>query len=134
MTYEQITDLIAKGFTPDQITLLTTTAAPTAAVMEDAGGTADPLVVSPEASPTPSADPEPEPDTYTQPAPAAAPTPEPAPAADGNLKEVMNAIADLKKSMQAQNIRTMSMDGPSQDNELEKAMAEFIRPSFQKGD
>lgn len=118
MTFEQITTLLDKGFTPDQITLLTTSAVPTAADPEESGDPANPLAESPDTSTLPE----------TDETPAAAPEP----AADNS--EILNAIADLKKSVQAANIRTMSMEVVDSDNQLEKAMAEFIRPSFEKGE
>lgn len=122
MTFEQITTLLDKGFTPDQITLLTTSAVPTAAEPGDSGDSANPLAESPDAPIA--SDPEPSPE----------PTPEPAPAAAADNTEILNAIADLKKSVQAANIKTMSMDTVNADNQLEKAMAELIRPSFEKGE
>ena len=122
MTFEQITTLLDKGFTPDQITLLTTSAVPTAAEPGDSGDPANPLAESPDAPIA--SDPEPSPE----------PTPEQAPAAAADNSEILNAIADLKKSVQAANIKTMSMDTVNADNQLEKAMAELIRPSFEKGE
>lgn len=126
MTYEQITDLLSKGFTPDQITMLTTSGVPTAPAQDAAGDEADPLANSPAAP-------------ISDDAAAAAetdPAPDPVPATDTNNErnEILDAIADLKKSVQANNIRTMSMDVVSADNQLEKAMAEMIRPSFEKGE
>ena len=150
MTFEQITTLLDRGFTPDQITALasnkvpathndqlpgqldmfTTSAESTTADREDAADTGNPLPVSP-APPT-------------SPAAATAADPEPAPAApvaqtaagdnSDSLSAVMDAIADVKRTIQATNIRTMSMDVVDPDNALEKAMSEIIRPSFEKGD
>lgn len=124
MTYEQITALLDRGFTPEQITMLTTSAA----------------------APTPAADPAPEqsstiplPDdtaganveTTTEPVAAAPePAPEPAPVPADNSAAVLDAIKDLKATIQANNILTRSMDGVDPEQKLEKAMAEFIRPSF----
>lgn len=123
MTFEQITTLLDRGFTPDQITMLTTSGDPTT----PDSGEADEKGVSfhPQEEP-PASPPSPDPD------PAPAPAPDPAPAADMN--PVLDAIADLKAAVQANNIKTMSMPGVSGENELEKAMAEIIRPSFKKGD
>ena len=121
MTYEQITSLLDRGFTPEQITMLTTSAAaPTPA--------ADPAPEIPPDNPLPDAttsgatvEPTPEPA-------AAAPAPDPAPA--DNSAAVLDAIKDLKATIQANNILTRSLDGVDPDQKLEKAMAEFIRPSF----
>lgn len=126
MTFEQITSLLDRGFTPDQITLLSTSDGPTPSDTADTGAGADPLTPAPEpADNTPAADP-PEPADNT---PAADP---PAPVV--NNSEVLDAIADLKKSIQANNIRTMSVDSVDADNALEKAMSEIIRPSLEKGE
>ena len=123
MTFEQITTLLDRGFTPEQITLLTTSGDPTT---PDSGAAGDDSFHPQETEPA--APPSPDPD----PAPAPAPDPAPAPAADTN--PILDAIADLKAAVQANNIKTMSMPGVSGENELEKAMAEIIRPSFKKGE
>lgn len=127
MTFEQINSLLDRGFTPEQITtLFTISGVPTPPDTVDTGADADPLTPAPEpADNTPAADP-PEPADNT---PAADP---PAPAV--NNSEVLDAIADLKKSIQANNIRTMSVDSVDADNALEKAMSEIIRPSLEKGE
>lgn len=122
MTYEQITSLLDRGFTPEQITMLTTSAA----------------APTPAADPAPEIPPDPLPDTTTsgatvEPTPepaAAAPAPDPAPAPADNSAAVLDAIKDLKATIQANNILTRSLDGVDPDQKLEKAMAEFIRPSF----
>ena len=121
MTFEQIKELLNDGFTPEQITLLTTSAV----------------------SPTPAADPAPEPapviplpeettgaNIEEKPAEPAQPEPEKEPAVPN--KDIIDAIQDLKKTIQANNILTRSTETVNPDNELEKAMAEFIRPSFNK--
>lgn len=121
MTYEQITNLLDRGFTPDQITLLTTSSVsptqtedtPTEPVEDEA----NPLAESSTDSPT-----------GEEPA-----APEAAPAEDKST-EVLAAIADLKKAVQANNIKTMSVESVNPDAELEKAMSELIRPSLQKGE
>lgn len=127
MTYEQITALLDRGFTPDQITLLTTSAvAPTPAA--DTAPEPSPVIPLPDeptgATEETQADPKPE--SVTQ-------ETEPAPAAENNT-DVLNAIQDLKKTIQANNILTRSMDTVDPDQALEKAMAEFIRPSFDRHD
>ena len=122
MTYEQITNLLDRGFTPEQITMLTSSGA----------------------APTPAPDPAPEPEpgnplpddtagaiTETTPEPAAA-APEPTPAPADNSAAVLDAIKDLKATIQARNILTASTEGIDSEQKLEKAMAEFIRPSFDK--
>ena len=141
MTFEQINSLLDRGFTPEQITtLFTTFGGPTPPDTVGTGAGFDPLALAPApADNTPAADPPaPEPADNT---PAAdPPAPEPAgntPAADPPASEsnaaVLDAIADLKKSIQASNIKTMSVDTVDDDNALEKAMSEIIRPSLEKG-
>ena len=125
MTFEQITALLDRGFTPDQITLLTTSAvAPTPAA--DTAPETSPVLPLPDeqTGATVETQAEPKPESVTQ-------ETEPAPAAENNT-EVLNAIQDLKKTIQANNILTRSMDTVDPDQALEKAMAEFIRPSFDK--
>lgn len=122
MTYEQITDLLSRGFTPEQITLLTTSAAvPTPAA--DSAPETEPDIPLPEeasgANTEPSAAPDP-----------ASPAPDPAAAPDDGSAKVLDAIQDLKRTIQANNILTRTMETVDQDQALEKAMAEFIRPSF----
>lgn len=124
MTYEQITALLDRGFTPDQITMLTTSgAAPTPAPdTAPEPETGNPLPADTAGATT---------ETTTEPA-AAAPDPEqaPEPAPADNSAAVLDAIKDLKATIQARNILTASMDGVDPEQKLEKAMAEFIRPSF----
>lgn len=125
MTFDQITTLLDRGFTPDQITLLTTSGTPT---MPDSGE-ADEKGISfhpqeePPASPPSPTD-----------APAPDPEPAPAPVPETSNTEILEAIADLKASVQKNNILTMSMGTVSSENELEKAMAEIIRPRYEKGE
>lgn len=132
MTYEQITDLLNKGFTPEQITMLTTSAAAPTPAADSA-----PEDIPANPLPDESSGAIPEPVTApgpASPAPDPAPVPEPVPAAEGTSNEVLEAIKDLKRTIQANNILTHSMDTVDQENALEKAMAEFIRPSFDTKD
>ena len=127
MTYEQITNLLDRGFTPDQITMLTTSVNPTHTeeyIIEPVEDKANPLAESSTDSPTV----EEKKEADAEEVPTAA-----APAEDKN-KDVLAAIADLKKAVQANNIKTMSVEGVDPDAALEKAMSELIRPSFEKGE
>lgn len=125
MTYEQITDLLDRGFTPEQITWLTTSAtAPTPVT--------DPAPELPPANPLPDDKTGAIKETETA---AAAPDPkEPEPEKEDSSAAVIEAIHDLKRTIQANNILTKSMDTVDQEQALEKAMAEFIRPSFDSKD
>ena len=103
MTFAEIKELLNDGFTPEQITLLTTSAAaPTPAPDEASGEETAPVIPLPGDTP--------EADTET---PAAVPASDQAPAAapdpDRN-KDIIEAIQDLKKTIQAGNILRNSMD------------------------
>ena len=112
---KDIDALLEKGFTHDQITAMFTSsaAAPTpAADTPGSGDDANPLADSPE------------------PTPAAAPTREET--GTNTNADILAAINELKQSVQANNIKTMSMESIDTDAALESAMAELIRPSFDK--
>lgn len=145
MTFDQITELLDRGFTPEQITALnvtpdpvvtgqmsmfTTSAESTTADREESPDMGNPLPVSQDPPTSPAA----APDAVPEPAPAAPVAQTAAGDFKDSMSAVMDAIADVKKTIQAANIRTMSMDAVNPDNSLEKAMAEIIRPSFEKGD
>lgn len=127
MTYEQITDLLDRGFTPDQITSLNISPAPTTGDVAAGGAESDasnhPQNVPADPPPTAANDT----DAATPEASAPANTP-----ADASA-DVLAAIADLKKTVQAQNIRTMTVEGLDSDAALESALAEIIRPKFERG-
>lgn len=119
---KEVDALLEKGFTQEQITAMFTSSAamPTpAADSPDSGDDANPLADSPGSSA----------DT-----PAAAPE-TPREENNNTNSEILAAIDDLKKSVQANNIKTMSVETVNADAALESAMAELIRPSFEtKGD
>ena len=124
MTYEQITNLLDRGFTPEQITMLTSSgAAPTPA--PDPAPEQEPGNPLPDENAGATTEPTPEP---------AAAAPEPTPAPADNSAAVLDAIKDLKATIQARNILTASTEGIDSEQKLEKAMAEFIRPSFETKD
>ena len=119
---KEVDALLEKGFNQEQITAMFTTsaAAPTpTADTPDSGDDDNPLSDSPESS-------------AGAVAPAAAKeTPREENKPDTNA-EILAAINDLRKSVQANNIRTMSVETVDSDAALESAMAELIRPSFDK--
>ena len=94
MTFEQIEKLIDMGFTPDQITQLTISSVNPTPTEESTGPEGDASAVHP-LSDSPS-----DPPTETTPT-----TPE---VQEDTNTEVLAAIADLKKAVQANNIKTMS--------------------------
>lgn len=108
MTYSEITDLISKGFTPDQITELARQQPAT----------------EPEPQQKPEAEPEPEPPQE----PEAEPQPE-QPIVD--LSGIQSEIADLKKLVQKNNILTKTMETVTTDTEsVENILAGLIRPAI----
>ena len=115
---KEVDALLEKGFTQEQITAMFTSSAamPTpAAELPDSGDDANPLADSPGSS------------ADTQ---AAAPE-TPREENNNTNAEILAAIDDLKKSVQANNIKTMSVETVNADAALESAMAELIRPSFE---
>ena len=113
MTYEQIDRLLNAGFTPDQIMSLSSAPADSAATPSaDSAGDDQP-------EPT-----EPAPAENSTPAPEAAPEP-------GILEEIKTGFDDLKKTIQANNIKTMSVNTlPSSADSAETVLAGIIRPPF----
>lgn len=131
MTFAEIKELLNDGFTPEQITLLTTSGAvPTPAPDEAQREETAPVLPLPDDTLCAISEAEEESAPAT---PAPAPAPEPAPEPDRN-KDIIDAINDLKKTIQAGNILKNSIETVDQDNALERAMAELIRPSFNKNE
>lgn len=111
MRYEEIINLLDRGFTPDQITALTGAAAP-----------------DPEPAPS-EQEPDPEP-TPADPEPAPA-DPEP----DPEISRLTTEVENLKKQLQAQNIKTQSVSILPGDREtVESVLATIIRPPFEHKD
>lgn len=110
MTYTEITDLISKGFTPDQITE---------------------LARQPAAEPEPQQEPEPpqEPETEQEPEAEAEQEQQPEqPTVD--LSGIQSELADLKKLVQKNNILTKTIETPSNDaDSVENILAGLIRPA-----
>ena len=108
MTYAEITDLIDKGFTPDQITELARQ--------------------QPATEPEPQQEPEQEPEQEPQQEPEQDQQPE-QPTVD--LSGIQSEIADLKKLVQKNNILTKTMDTVTNDTEsVENILAGLIRPAI----
>ena len=123
MTFEEITKLVEMGFTPEQITMLSTSSVNPTPTEESTGSDGGESLDHPLENPP--SDP-----------PKETPPEETAPAEEKEdaSKEVLAAIADLKKAVQANNIKTMSVEGVNPEAELEAAMSELIRPSLKKGE
>lgn len=112
MTYEQIDRLLNAGFTPEQIMILSSApAGPVENPSADLAGD-DPPAPAPVPEETPT--------------PAPAPSPEP-----GILEEIKTGFDDLKKTIQANNIKTMSVNSlPGAQDSAETVLAGIIRPPF----
>ena len=108
MTYTEITDLISKGFTPDQITEL---------ARQQPGPDSEPLQESDqEPEPEPQQEPEQEPQQEQ-------------PTVD--LSGIQAELADLKKLVQKNNILTKTIETPSNDSDsVENILAGLIRPAI----
>lgn len=119
MTYEQIINLLDRGFTPDQIS----------------GLSADvPPAVTPPVNPSPGIDPAGDPPvTPSEGSPAPDPGPaepaEPVPTEEDIIRDMQQEIANLKSQMQRTNIITRSVERiPVSANQVDSVLAEFIRP------
>lgn len=111
MTYEQIDRLLTAGFTPDQIMVLSS--APAASAVPPPADSAGDESPSPAPAETPA------------PAPESAPEP-------GILEEIKSGFDDLKKTIQANNIKTMSVNTlPGSQESAETVLAGIIRPPFE---
>lgn len=113
---QEIDALLEKGFSHEQITAMFTTpdVSPTQAPGAVSGDDANPLADSPETNAE---------DSELSSAPVREDKP------DAN-NEILTAINELRKSVQANNIHTMSVETVDSEAALESAMAELIRPSF----
>ena len=115
LTFDQIKELHSMGFTPEQITSFTTS----------------PVTIPGDQAGTDSGE-----ATATSPDPAVVDQPVEKPVDNSTepdtLRELRDEIKGLKASIQAQNVRTQSIEVVNEDDQLETAMAEFIRPSYKK--
>lgn len=120
MTYEQIIDLLDRGFTPDQISGLSAEMPPAVTPPVNPspgidGPAEDPPENAPEGSPVR------DPGTEEQESPA--------PTQEDKIREMQNEIANLKNQLQKTNIITRSVEHiPVSSNQVDSVLAEFIRP------
>ena len=120
MTYDQIDRLLNAGFTPEQIMQLSS--APAGSSENPAPDPAgdEPPEVKPAETPAP--------DLEEKPARLPDPGPSPEP---GILQEIKTGFEDLKKTIQANNIKTMSVNSlPGSADSAETVLAGIIRPPF----
>lgn len=117
MTFEQIKELHDMGFSPEQITELNKLSIPPSETIPDGGTVGDGTGTEDVPAPT---------NTEDTAAPAA-----PAEVPDNN-PDIIKEIRELKASIQASNIKTISVDNVKPENTLENVMAEFIRPTYKE--
>lgn len=128
MTFEQIKELHDMGFTPEQITELNKLPIPSSETIPDGGSAGDGNGT--ENAPAPAI-------TEDQATPAAAPAEVGGTNSDpkevgGTNSDLIKEIRELKASIQASNIKTISVDNVQPENTLENVMAEFIRPTYKE--
>ena len=112
MTYDQITSLLDRGFTPDQITSL---------------ARADPLPQEPELQEPKPQEPEPQEQEPQEPEPQ---EPEPE---QNQFEQIRMELDSLKQSIQKNNVLTKSFEKMDESNTVEDILAGFIRPPMNGG-
>ena len=122
MTYDQITSLLDRGFTPDQITSL---------------ARADPMPQEPEPQepepqePEPQ-EPEPEQNQFEQIRMELDSLKEPEPE-QNQFEQIRMELDSLKQSIQKNNVLTKSFEKMDESNTVEDILAGFIRPPMNGG-
>lgn len=121
MNYVEISDLLSKGFTPEQIVMLAGENTP-----------APQGEPSPEPKPDEKQDPAPEPEHSENEAgsPGQDPAPEPEHSADPSpeMKALRDEMKALKEAIQAQNIIKQHFDNVPPSDNTESILAGIIRP------
>ena len=107
MTYDQITNLLDRGFTPDQITAL---------------ARADPSQEEPIHEPEEPRPEGPEPEE-----------PEPEEPEQNQFEQIKMELDSLKQSIQKNNVLTKSFEKVDESNTVEDILAGFIRPPMNGG-
>ena len=116
MNYVEISDLLSKGFTPDQIMLL----------VSSSGNSGDNLGGSPEHSEEQPEDPEHSEEQTHEHADEQAPDPA--------VTALRDEIKSLKETLQKQNIINQHFNNPPETADAEKILAGIIRPAFEEPD
>lgn len=122
LTFDQIITLSDKGFTPDQIVKLTGEELP---------------------EPVPGAEPEEKPEQNSENSEQIPSDPEPEPEQkpeSGSLSSVLNEaikgfsaeVAEMRKALQASNIRTVAREDVSPSKSADDILAEIIHPTINK--
>lgn len=121
-TFEQIQALHDMGFTADQITNIATTSAETIPADQTGKDSGEATATSPD------------PVILEESEPVENPVETVENSGTNALAELQEEIKALRASIQAQNIKTQSMEVISAEDKLESAMAEFIRPSYNENE
>ena len=122
LTFDQIITLTDKGFSPDQIVKLTGEELP---------------------EPVPGAEPEEKPEQNSENSEQTSPDPEPEPEQkpeNGSLSSVLNEaikgfsaeVAEMRKALQASNIRTVAREDVPPSKSADDILAEIIHPTINK--
>lgn len=125
MNYVEISDLLSKGFTPDQIVMLAGANPPEPKPSPE-----------PEPSPEPQDEPSPEPEHSENeagsPGQDPAPKPEHSPEPSTEMKALRDEMKALKEAIQAQNIIKQHFDNVPPSDNTESILAGIIRPPFEE--
>jgi len=125
VNYVEISDLLSKGFTPDQIMLLVSAAGGNSG--ENPGGTPEHSEEQPE-DPGQDHGGTPEHSEEQQPEHTDAETHDPA------VDALREEIKSLKETLQKQNIINQRFEQPPETADAEKVLAGIIRPPFEEAD
>lgn len=127
MNYVEISDLLSKGFTPDQIVMLAGANPP-----EPQGEPSPEPEHSPEPKPDGKQDPAPEPEHSPKPEPDGKQDPAPEPEPSPEMKALRDEMKALKEAIQAQNIIKQHFDNVPPSDNTESILAGIIRPPFEE--
>ena len=112
MNYSEVKELLAAGFTADEIR----------GMMNN--------TQNPQNNPQPAPQPDPEPQPEQQPDPEPAPQPEPV-QDDSRFEALNNTMEKLIRTIQSSNLQNSTMDTPSKDDinkQVDSIMSSIIRP------
>lgn len=116
MNYSEVKELLAAGFTADEIREMMN----------------NPQNPQNNPQPEPQPDPEPAPQPDPEPAPQPDPAPQPEPAQDDSRFEALNNTMErLIRTIQSSNLQSSTMDTPSKDDinkQVDSIMSSIIRP------
>lgn len=125
MNYVEISDLLSKGFTPEQIMLL---------VSSSGGNSGDNHGTTPEHSEEQTQDPEQDPGGTPEHSEEQTPEHTDSEAHDPAVAALRDEIKSLKETLQKQNIINQRFEQPPETADAEKILAGIIRPAFEEPD